>query len=805
MKAAVQNEIERLRAQITHLERELLQYRSNHGTDDPDAPGKRDEVQSSEIVDHTGFLDGQSRVLDSLIEGVCMADELGYIRYTNRAEDRMLGYEAGELIGKHITVQSPYSPEETTRRTGEVVEQLSKEGLWMGEWLCKRKDGTQLPTSARIISVVMNGKKYWVRIQLDITDKNCTDQALSKSEVQLRVIDGLPGLASYVDRDFRFRFTNRGYAEWFGRPITDFQNRTIAEVLGEDWFEQIREYMERVLRGESVSFERSATYTDQQRWVRITYIPDASEHGYVRGMIVLVEDITGQKQAQNALSESEQRLRLALDAGAMGSWEWTFQTGRVIWSPNLEVIHGLRPGAFPNTFEAVMAEIHPEDRERVKSAIQRTIESRQDFQVEYRILRADSKVRWLEGRGRLLFDMNGVPERMVGICSDITGRRQQEESLRQTQKLESLGVLAGGIAHDFNNLLTGILGNASLATKFVPPEHPAGKLLDEVIKASQRAAGLTRQLLDYAGKGRFLAEHLAIGDLIRETAELLGHALPKKVLLHLDLLEDLPLVEGDASQIHQVIMNLVINAAEAMGERGGSVYITTGIQPFISDGVEGPGLERRSERYVTITVRDTGCGMDEATKARIFDPFFTTKFTGRGLGLAAVLGIIRSHKGALRVDSNPGKGSAFTILLPAATSAPVTVASEEYCSVRGDGAILVVDDEAMVRLMAKNILEEYGYRVLLANDGADALRVVYEAGDQITLVLLDLMMPVMDGDETLTQLQEVRPDIPVILSTGYAEEDAAHRFAGRKLASFLQKPYSATALTQKLRNVLGKH
>jgi len=337
--------------------------------------------------------------------------------------------------------------------------------------------------------------------EIDRSDKRCADEALSKSEVQLRIIDGLPGLASYLDRDFRFRFTNRGYAEWFGKSITDFQNRTIAEALGEEWFQQIREYLERVLRGESVSFERCATYNDQQRWVRITYIPDASEHGYVRGMIVLVEDITEQKQAQNALSESEQRLRLALDAGVMGTWEWTFQTGRVIWSSNLEAIHGLRPGAFPNTFEAVMAEIHPEDRERVKSAIQQTIDSRQDFQVEYRILRADGKVRWLEGRGRLLFDMNGVPERMVGICSDTTDRRQQEESLRQTQKLECLGVLAGGVAHDFNNLLTGILGNASLAAKSLAPEHQACKLLDEVIKASQRAAALTRQLLAYAGKG----------------------------------------------------------------------------------------------------------------------------------------------------------------------------------------------------------------------------------------------------------------------------------------------------------------
>jgi PAS domain S-box-containing protein len=366
-------------------------------------------------------------------------DELGYIRYTNPAEDRMLGYESGELLGKCITVQSPYPPEETTRRIDEVVEQLSNEGLWMGEWLCKRKDGAQLSTSARITSVVTHGKKYWVRIQMDITDKKYADEALRRSEVQLRFMDGLLGLASYVDRDFRFRFTNRGYAEWFGRPITEFQNRTIAEVLGEDWFEQIREYLQRALHGESVSFERCAAYTDQQPWVRLTYLPDVSEHGDVRGMIILVEDITEQKQTQSALSESEQRLRLALEAGAMGTWEWAFQTGRVIWSPNLEVIHGLRPGTFPNTFEAVMAETHPEDRERVKSAIQQTIQHRQDLHVEYRILRANGSVCWLEGRGRLLFDMNGVPERMVGICSDITDRRQQEESLRQTQKLESLG------------------------------------------------------------------------------------------------------------------------------------------------------------------------------------------------------------------------------------------------------------------------------------------------------------------------------------------------------------------------------
>jgi two-component system, cell cycle sensor histidine kinase and response regulator CckA len=390
---------------------------------------------------------------------------------------------------------------------------------------------------------------------------------------------------------------------------------------------------------------------------------------------------------------------------------------------------------------------------------------------------------------------------MIGVCSDITERRQQEEYLRQSQKMESLGILAGGIAHDFNNLLLGIMGNASLALEKLPQESSVRGLLDEVNKASLRAGALTKQLLAYAGKARFFTELVSPADLIREIIALVRLATPQKVSFDMNLQEDLPSIEVEASQIHQVILNLVVNAVEAIGQQIGCVSITTELQALTPEEIRARSPRLRPGAYVAITVQDTGCGMDEATMSRIFDPFFTTKFSGRGLGLAAVLGIVSGHQGTLRVVSTPGKGSAFTILLPPAVGMPPAAAEEELPP-PGEGTILIVDDEAMVREMAKAALEHYGYRVLAASDGVDAVRVFREDGDRISLVLLDLTMPRMDGDEALNQLQQIRPEVPVVLTTGCSEADASSRFAGRKLAGILQKPYTASALARKLGSVL---
>lgn len=389
---------------------------------------------------------------------------------------------------------------------------------------------------------------------------------------------------------------------------------------------------------------------------------------------------------------------------------------------------------------------------------------------------------------------------------DVTERKRFNERLQQTQKLESLGVLAGGIAHDFNNLLTGIMGNASIALDDLPSGIPVRSNLEAVVNASERAAALTRQLLAYAGKGRFVIERFNLSDLAREITNLLQTSISKTVQLSLELQDELPCIEGDAAQIQQLIMNLVINAAEAVEEgKTETVLITTSLeqvnQAYIDQMAAPNGIS--PGRYVTLEVRDAGCGMDPATLSRIFDPFFTTKFTGRGLGLAAVMGIVRGHRGALHVDSTPGRGSSFKALFPVSEGPPARLErSSREKSLAGHGTILVIDDEDAVRQTAKSALESYGYDVIVAENGKEGVDLFHKLNGEVAAVLLDMTMPVMSGEEALMRLKSVRQGVLVVLSSGYDEAEATRRFPGKGLAGFVQKPYTAAGLAEKMKIVL---
>ena len=330
--------------------------------------------------------------------------------------------------------------------------------------------------------------------------------------------------------------------------------------------------------------------------------------------------------------------------------------------------------------------------------------------------------------------------------------------------------------------------------------------LEAVVSASERAAALTRQLLAYAGKGRFVIERFNLSDLVREIINLLQASMPRTVQLGLDLRNDLPCIEGDGAQIQQLIMNLVINAAEAV-ENGKteSVLIITRIehvsQSYIDQMVASNGVS--PAEYVTLEVRDAGCGMDAETLSRIFDPFFTTKFTGRGLGLAAVMGIVRGHRGALHVDTTPGGGSSFKVLFPPSEGPAARLKrSSREKGLAGHGTILVIDDEEAVRQTAKSALESYGYHVVVAQNGKEGVDLFSELGDEVAAVLLDMTMPVMSGEEALMGLKRIRRDVPVVLSSGYDEAEATRLFTGKGLAGFVQKPYTAAGLAEKMKVIL---
>jgi PAS domain S-box-containing protein len=507
------------------------------------------------------------------------------------------------------------------------------------------------------------------------------------------------------------------------------------------------------------------------------------------------------REAEVTVRAAQERLRLALDASSLGAWELDPRTGTLQANARYKDLFGFPPDAEP-TLAMAVERFHPEDRKRMEAAVAQLLRAdrEQEYGWNFRVLLPDGTVRWIAANGKAL-RTNAATDagfRLVGTVRDVTEQRQSEESMRETQKLESMGLLAGGIAHDFNNLLTGVIGNVSLLADQIPPESPLSETVEALSAAGERMSRLTSQMLAYSGRGHFVIETVDLSKQVVQITTLVQASIPKNVQLRLCLSNDLPLIDADISQLQQVIMNLVINAAEAVGSEPGMVELTTGVEAVGKDFRGNLTREEpRAGDYVVMTVTDTGCGMDEATCARIFDPFFTTKFTGRGLGLSSVLGIVRSHKGLLTLDSIVGGGTKFRVFFPIAERRAQARPAPDG-SAPGEGTVLVVDDEEIVRRMAQAALKRLGYRVLTANNGEEAVRLYSRAPDEVDLVLLDMTMPVMGGEEALRIMKQIRPGVTVVGMSGFDEQEAHSRF-GRGIAGFVQKPFTAGRLGAAIR------
>ena len=527
--------------------------------------------------------------------------------------------------------------------------------------------------------------------------------------------------------------------------------------------------------------------------------------GTPRSIVGVSLDVTERKRAADALRDSEQRFRHLAD-----------MLPQIIWTA--------RPDGYLDYYnerwydftgfdrslggdQSWAPVLHPDDLQLCLDIWYSSVRTGDPYEIEYRFWdRRDKRWRWFIGRAAPMRDASGHIVKWFGTCTDIDDQKTSQEALLQTQKLESIGLLAGGVAHDFNNLLVGIMGGASYALDTLAPLHPAYNMLLGVVEASERAAHLTRQMLAYAGKGLFVIEPVDLSQMVARTTELVSASIPKSVQVSLQLDPQLPTVQTDPGQMQQVVMNLIINAAEAIGEdRNGVVTVRTTTVEMASNNVRrdvsgnpiAPGL------YAVLEVQDTGSGIDPAILTKIFDPFFTTKFTGRGLGLAAVQGIVRRHQGAIEVDTASGKGSIFRVLLP---SDRVRMAIPEVTQVKeislvGTETILVIDDEAVVRNLAKAALEKSGYSPIIASGGYQGLQAIRQA-PEISLVLLDMSMPEMSGRQVLETLKVIRPNLPVIICSGYSEDEVMRQFSGLELAGVLQKPFTTKRLVTKVRSVL---
>jgi len=568
------------------------------------------------------------------------------------------------------------------------------------------------------------------------------------------------------------------------------------------------------------TFEQAFLRPDQSIGYYFSSFQGEYDHsGNLVSIVGTVQDITERKQAEEALRESEEKFRGIYEASPIGIELYDHEGTLLNANKACLDIFGITDAAIAEGFKLFE---DPNLSEELKAQLRRGENVRYEMSFDFGKVSSLGLYETTK-RGIIYLDLLITPLRDTTRASvigylvhmrDITERKQAEEErrsieaqMREMQKLESLGVLAGGIAHDFNNLLMAILGRADLALLSLSPVSPAHHHLEEITRASQRAADLCRQMLAYSGKGRFVVGRRDLSEIVHEMGQLLEISVSKKAMVRYALTERLPAVESDATQIRQVIMNLITNASEALGDRGGTITVTTGVmecdETYLSESYVDDALP--AGRYVFLEVSDTGCGMDAETRGRIFDPFFTTKFTGRGLGLAAVLGIVRGHKGAIKVYSEMGRGTTFKVLLPAAKSEPDEKirSAEQNGPVPGGGTILVVDDDLLVLNVASEMLAQLGFQVLTAINGREGVEVFRAHRDEITCVILDLTMPVMGGEEAFRELRNVRSEVRVILSSGYNEQDVTQRFVGRGLAGFVQKPYTTAGLRRALMRALA--
>lgn len=530
-----------------------------------------------------------------------------------------------------------------------------------------------------------------------------------------------------------------------------------------------------------------------------------------------LQDITQRKRMAEMLAVTEQRLQLALDAAALGTFEWNTLTGELIWDHHHERIFGFEPGAFDGTFASFEKTVHPDDLAQLLRVVEATRNSGTVFSHEYRIVWPDSTHRWILGRGAFQTADSQVPFRMHGVVIDITERRQLEAQLSQSQKMESVGRLAGGISHDFNNLLTVINGYCELILSDLPPDFAIAEQVEQIHRAGKRAAELTQQLLAFSRKQPAQPRLIDLNQLIAESKDLLQRLVGADVRLETKLPAGACDILADSGHIHQILMNLAVNARDAMPS-GGELRIET--QP-VDAGINGmpevrlgDGRKITSGAYVLLTVSDTGTGMDEETQRHVFEPFFTTKPQGKGtgLGLATVYGIVKQNKGWIEIYSQPNLGTDFRIYLPLAATGSNDIGPDavdqtpKTISHGRNGAaetVLVVEDQDGLLNLVAGVLVSAGYQVLPAANGESALALAARHSGPIHLVLADVVMPGISGHALVEQLKLVRPEVRAVLMSGYSEELIAQRGILRPGDIYLPKPFTTASLIARLREVLS--
>jgi PAS domain S-box-containing protein len=739
----------------------------------------------------------------------------GTINSWNKASERLYGYRADEMLGKPMAMLIPPDRQEEVRELvaaahqGRAVERY--------ETVRIRKDGSRVEVSLAQSPVVGRDGRIMgaATVVHDITRHKRDETLLRESQNQLHaVVHSAMDAVIMVDGQGKIILFNAAAEKMFGYSAAEIRGQSLSRLIPQQYRAAHSGHLRQFGRAGITSRTMGALNTvrglraggeDFPIEASISQFDSAGEKLFT----AIVRDVSERQRTEDALRVAQAQLLSALEAGSMGTWAWDILNDSIDWGePVLKIFGRTREEVGDGRAETFLSFLHPEDRPGIQKALETAVRDGSDYDVEYRNNRPDGALQWIAARGRVECDAEGRSWRMTGVCMDITARKRLEETLLQAHKMEALGTLAGGVAHDFNNILMAIGGNAQLAMTDLPADHPLQHTLATIEKASSRATNLVRQILTFSRQQAPARTVILLQPEVEEGVKLLRATLPARIEIRAEYVPGTPPVSADPTQVHQILMNLGANAAHAAGESSGLVEIRLeGVT--VSDDLAQAAAGLSAGRYTRVSFRDNGCGMDKTTLARIFEPFFTTKAVGQGtgLGLSVVHGIMKNHGGAVTAYSEVGKGTIFRLYFPAAeqeaepTGGGPSAPSEIP---QGNGErILYVDDEEALVLVTKRRLERMGYVVAGYSDPCQALEVFRASPLDFDALITDVSMPRLPGAELAHAVRQIRPDVPVIMASGYLRPEDHQAAARLGILELISKPYDLAKLGHALHRIFA--